>query len=857
MNEIAEDNKINILLVDDDKNGLLALTRILEQPEYNLVCANSGQEALDWMLQEPACECAVILLDVRMAGIDGLETARLIRSRKRTRNIPIIFITGFGEKEYLQKGYEVGAIDYIVKPFEAQVIRAKVAVLADLYRKSRQIGQANQRLQTELATRWRAESALRESESKFRSLTEMMPVGVLIAKDNAILYANPATLSILGYNETDLADLPLDHLAHPSAREAFAELLQSWHSGNALYPRQELMAITKDERVRWLDFSIRRIDYQGEAAILGTAIDISERKQAEDILLNLAQGVSAVTGERFLQSLLEYLAKTLQMKTAFVAEWNEAAAPENIKTLYLYDNGSFGANIEYAIRGTPCEQVLRKKTAQIFPRDVHILFPEDTHLREQGTASYAGAPLRDSQGRVFGLLGLLDSLPLQNPLLAGSLLQVFAARASAEVERVEAVNALRDERASLARRVEERTLALQEANHKLLRALTTKDEFLSSMSHELRTPLNTILNMAEILQDPDPRLREQQGKALHLIEESGRHLLSLINDILDLAKIEAGKMQIESALVAVEDLCDACLRLIKQAAYKKQIRLSSRLDPQVGWIVGDERRLKQILVNLLSNAVKFTPTGGAVTLEVDGHPERQSVDFQVSDTGIGIDETSLSRLFQPFTQLHQGLNREYEGTGLGLSLVNSLVELHGGKIQVASQLNQGSRFSVSLPWQGGGSAEAAAPAASLADSAAAPPASIAVQAGKLVMLVEDNPNNLETLRSYLSAKGFRLILAHNGEEALELVAEIQPDLILMDVQMPKMDGLEATRRIRAMPECREIPIIGLTALAMAQDKERCLAAGMSDYLSKPVNLGQLVARMDSYLNRHEAVSHPA
>jgi len=266
----------------------------------------------------------------------------------------------------------------------------------------------------------------------------------------------------------------------------------------------------------------------------------------------------------------------------------------------------------------------------------------------------------------------------------------------AERRQVEA--ALEVERALLERRVMERTADLSVLNAVLARAAQLKDEFLASMSHELRTPLNAVLGLSEALQEQvyGP-LTNQQHQSLRSIEESGRHLLVLITDILDLSKIGAGKFELDIDAVEVEPICQASLQLIKQAAHNQQLRVSLQLDSAVTTIEADIRRLKQMLVNLLSNAVKFTPPGGAIGLDVTGDPARELVSFTVWDTGIGIAPADLARLFQPFVQLDSRLAREYSGTGLGLSLAYRLAELHGGTAWVEDRAGGGSSFQVVLP----------------------------------------------------------------------------------------------------------------------------------------------------------------
>jgi signal transduction histidine kinase/CheY-like chemotaxis protein len=471
-------------------------------------------------------------------------------------------------------------------------------------------------------------------------------------------------------------------------------------------------------------------------------------------------------------------------------------------------------------------------------------------------------PFEEDDLRLLTLLATPAATAIENAQLYEQAQQEINERKRAEAD-------LEAERSLLARRVAERTADLSMANAELARAARLKDEFLASMSHELRTPLNAVLGISEALQECiyGP-LNEKQIQALKSVEESGRHLLELINDILDLSKIEAGKLELEIRPVSIEAVCQASLRLIKQDAHKKRLKVSSTIESPVATMQADERRLKQILVNLLSNAVKFTPEGGEVGLEVRGDEEAKVFHFTVWDTGIGIATEDMPRLFRPFVQLDSALARQYTGTGLGLSLVYRMTELHSGGVAVTSEAGQGSRFTISLPWPEAMDNDpvhslAGQPAAwrPLADDRAQSQTAVTshsdqrAPAGKqpLILLVEDNEANIETISPYLVSSGYRVTTARNGREAIERALEDAPDVILMDVQMPGMDGLEATRRIRANSALAAAPIIALTALAMAGDRERCLAAGATAYLSKPVSLRGLVEVIDFHLKEFERV----
>lgn len=386
--------------------------------------------------------------------------------------------------------------------------------------------------------------------------------------------------------------------------------------------------------------------------------------------------------------------------------------------------------------------------------------------------------------------------------------------------------------------------ALKLANAEMENALKVKDEFLANMSHELRTPLNAILGISESLEEQiiGP-LNDKQFKYVGVIKESGKHLLELINDILDISKIEAGRMELTFHPIGVEKLCQASLRMIKELAQKKKIQVSFKVQGDVTTIMGDERRLKQVLVNLLSNAVKFTEEGKKVGLEVVGYPENNEVTFSVWDTGIGIAQEDLKYLFKPFVQLDAGLAREYQGTGLGLALVAQMVRLHGGLVGANSEPNKGSTFTITLPWQ---PEEQKTPVKVTAELVLPNQKSEEKRKGR-VLLVEDTDIIIALIKDYLTYKGYEVIVANNGREGILLAKEEQPDIILMDVMMPIMDGVEATKQIRAEKKIKQPPIIALTALAMQGDRERCLEAGMTDYMSKPVKLNELIEIIEKYI----------
>jgi len=429
----------------------------------------------------------------------------------------------------------------------------------------------------------------------------------------------------------------------------------------------------------------------------------------------------------------------------------------------------------------------------------------------------------------------------------------FADHAWDIMERKQMEAALAEERNLLAKHVEERTADLSRANSNLARALRVKDEFLANMSHELRTPLNAILGLSESLAEQVAgTLNEKQLKYVTTISESGHHLLSLINDILDLAKIEAGQITLDINKVDVNSVCQASLRMIKQMAQKKNLEVSLEIDGGVGLMWADERRLKQMMVNLLSNAVKFTPEGGKIGLKVMGEFEENKVLITVWDTGIGIKENDFQHLFKPFVQLDSGLARESTGTGLGLALVAQMARLHGGSVSVTSDPGKGSQFTITLPWEPALAADTVERMKTTGKFRAIRPD----MHQETILLIEDTEDIVMMIKDYLEQAGYKVASAQDGIEGIEQAKLVHPDLILMDIQMPRMDGFETTQRLRQDPEFKYTPIIALTALAMPNDRERCLAAGMDEYISKPVNLRALVKIIQNCLSFREQKTRP-
>ena len=380
---------------------------------------------------------------------------------------------------------------------------------------------------------------------------------------------------------------------------------------------------------------------------------------------------------------------------------------------------------------------------------------------------------------------------------------------------------------------------LQQTNAELEQANQLKDKFLANMSHELRTPLNSILGITEGLQEQVyGSLNQKQLQSVNTIQRSGNHLLDLINDILDLSKIESGKLELHLENLSIQHLCRSTLALVREMAHKQQIALHLELPAKLPTIQADEQRLRQALLNLLSNAIKFTPEQGTVTLKVEWVNQNSEIAFSVIDTGVGIAEENLATLFDPFVQVQTQINRELKGTGLGLSLVKRLAHLHGGEVTVSSQVGEGSHFTITIPYYPSQETEQSLETST--DNYATGAENSAGARLPKILIADDDEANVLTTCSYLEAKGYSIVVAKNGRDAIAQALQEQPDMILMDIQMPELDGLEAIRQLRAEPNAVKIPIIALTAFAMSGDREKCLDAGADQYVAKPVRLRELV-----------------
>src|SRR5262249_9620872 len=431
-------------------------------------------------------------------------------------------------------------------------------------------------------------------------------------------------------------------------------------------------------------------------------------------------------------------------------------------------------------------------------------------LVQFGYRSILAVPLLREE-HIVGSLVVLNQESRSFPAKVVNLLQSFATQSVLGIQN-----------ARLFREIEEKKLQLEVVSRH-------KSEFLATMSHELRTPLNAVIGFSEVLLDKMfGELNAKQGEYVQDILTSGRHLLSLINDILDLAKIEAGRMELELSTFDLPALVESTLILIRERANSHGLQINLDMSPQLADVTADVRKVKQILLNLLSNAMKFTQRGGRIA--VQARHQDGMVAISVSDTGIGIASEDQALIFEEFRQARGDYPRKHEGTGLGLALVKKFVELHGGQIWVESEVNKGSTFTFTLPLstseksthQTAGNSKA-----TTSDEGSLP----------LVLVVEDDPASAKLLSLYLKEAGFVVEVATDGETGFEKSQMLLPALIILDILLPKVDGWELLTRLKDNPATAPIPVVIVSIL---DDGAKGFALGAVDYLVKPVNREYLI-----------------
>ena len=714
---------------------------------------------------------------------------------------------------------------------------------------------------------------LAQSERRYRRIVDTANEGIWVLDQQAkTTFVNAKLCEMLGYSANEMQGRAMVDFIDAAEADSHRQQMQTRRAGNP--GNYERCLLGKDGRSVWTQISAVPIfdednSFQGSFAML---TDISERKLAEASLQRLNRELRAIsncnqaliraTDE---QNLLDTVCRIVCAEAGYLAAWIGYVEDDSQRV-----TGVAWAGTENCLQNHVDMAVGQTQPAATAARNNHCVSIQDIAAVPPGTAwrdaalqcgfrSCIALPIQDHAGTTFAVLTIYaaqtdafteDEMRLLQELAGDLAYGLMALRT--QTQRQKAEDELRQYKDQLEETIQQRTAELVLTRDAAEAANKAKSQFLANMSHELRTPLNAILGFSAMLRR-DPQATARQREDLDVINRSGEHLLALINDVLEVSKIEAGRLQLDSAAFDLGNLVRDIAEMMRLRATEKGLQLLLEQSSAVPrYIKGDEARLRQILINLVGNAVKFTAQG-AITIRFGMTQDtRPHLLIEVEDSGPGISQDDQQRLFEPFVQLAK--SGEQRGTGLGLTITRQFVRMMGGRIDVDSELGRGSLFRVELPAEAVAAGEIAMPQLSRHGRVAglAPG-----QPCYRILITEDQRENQLLLKRLMAGIDVDVKIAENGEQCIELFQQWQPHLLWMDRRMPVMDGEEATRRIRHLPGGDQVKIVAVTASAFREQEQEMMAAGMDDFVRKPYHFDEIydcLARQlgISYLYDNEA-----
>ncbi|MEW6678330.1 MAG: bacteriohemerythrin [Pseudomonadota bacterium] len=675
----------------------------------------------------------------------------------------------------------------------------------------------------DITQRKRAEADLLQQQHLYKSVFEQAAVGIArVAPDGRWLEVNQRMCDIVGYDRAAMLDTDFQHITHPDDLNTDLEYVQQMLANQRDHYQMEKRYIHRDGHVVWIRLTVAlvRKDSGGPDYFISVVQDITDRIQLETALRSaLGRFQAVIEASPIPMALNDDALNVTYLNAAFIKTFGYGL--DDIPTIAdwwrkAYPDPAYRQHVEsdWLMR----IENMRRKQIAFEPMEVRIT----TKSGSIRTALITATTLPEGLDAVH-LVTLLDI-----------------------TERKDAEMQLAQYRANLENQVEARTQELKEAKEQAETASLAKSAFLANMSHEIRTPLNAITGMAHLMQRSG--VSPDQAERLEKINIASQHLLEIINAVLDLSKIEAGQFTLDEADLSVDGIISNIHAMIQPQADRKNLQLRLEVDSMPMHFKGDATRIQQALLNYAANAIKFTEQG-AITLRarlLETTETDALVRFEVQDTGIGIAPDVLPRLFTAFEQADNSITRRYGGTGLGLAITRKISQIMGGDAGVDSVQGEGSTFWFTCRLK------ATRVALTQIDDRGQDDAEVILardHAGTRVLLVEDEPVNREVARMFLEDIGLKIDEAENGAEALRMARDKDYDLVLMDMQMPVMDGLEATRHLRQIDRYQAVPILAMTANAFAEDRVRCFEAGMDDFLTKPVNPEQLYDTLLRWLRR--------